>query len=69
MSAPSEMRCMSMSANSIAAKTMASVSGMASATTRPGRTPSAMKLTARMIATACHSDSMNSEIALLTVTA
>ena len=36
MSAPSEMRCMSMPASSMSEKTMASVSGMASAITRPG---------------------------------
>ena len=41
---------------------------MASATTNPARTPSAMKLTTRMIATACHSEVMNSAIALFTVT-
>ncbi len=69
ISAPSEMRCMSMWARSIAEKTIASVSGIASATTSPGRTPSATKLTARMIATACQSDSMNSAIAVFTVTA
>ena len=34
-------------------KTMASVSGMESAMTRPGRTPRLMKLTTRMIAIAC----------------
>ena len=48
---------------------MASVSGIESATTRPGRTPRLMKLTTRMIAIACQSDIMNSEIALSTVTA
>ena len=31
--------------------------------TRPGRTPRLMKLTTRMIAIACHSDVMNSEMA------
>ncbi len=35
----------------------------------PGRKPRAIKLTARMIPTACHSDDMNSEIAPSTVTA
>ena len=53
ISAPSEMRCMSMPDSSMIGKTMASVSGMESATTRPGRTPRLMKLTARMIAIAC----------------
>ena len=37
--------------------------------TRPGRTPRLMKLTTRMMAIACHSDVMNSEMALSTVTA
>ena len=69
MSAPSDMRCMSMPVSSISEKTMASVSGMASAMTKPGRTPRLMKLTARMIATACHSEVMKSEIACSTVTA
>ena len=46
--------------SSMIGKTMASVSGMDSATTRPGRTPRLMKLTTRMIATACQSDVMNS---------
>ena len=69
ISAPSDMRCMSMLASSMIEKTTASVSGMASAMTRPGRTPRLMKLTARMIATACHSDVMNSAMALSTVTA
>ena len=53
ISAPSEMRCMSMPAICISAKTMASVSGIDSATTSPGRTPRLMKLTTRMMATAC----------------
>ena len=55
--------------SSMTENTMASVSGMASAMTRPGRTPRLMKLTTRMIATACHSDVMNSAMALPTVTA
>ena len=63
MSAPSEMRCMSMPVSSMIEKTMASVSGIASATTRPGRTPRLMKLTTRMMAIACHSDVMNSAMA------
>ena len=45
ISAPSEMRCMSMPSRSMTTKTMASVSGMASAMTRPGLTPRLMKLT------------------------
>ena len=53
---------------SISAKTMASVSGMASATTSPARTPSAMKLTTRMIATDCQSEVMKSAMAWSTVT-
>ncbi len=67
MSAPSEMRCRSMSTTSIVTMTAASVSGMAMATTRPARTPSAMKLTTRTMATACHNDSVNSPIACATV--
>ena len=69
MSAPREMRCMSIPVISISEKTMASVNGMASAMTKPGPMPRLMKLTARMIATACQSEVMNSEIALSTVTA
>ena len=68
MSAPSDMRCMSMAVSCITEKTMARVSGMANATIKPGRTPRLMKLTNRMIATACHSDVMNSAMAFLTVT-
>ena len=45
-------------------KTIASVSGMESATTRPGRTPRLTKLTAMMMAIACQSDFMNSPMAL-----
>ena len=69
MSAPSDMRCMSMPDISMIGKTMASVSGIESAMIRPGRTPRLMKLTTRMIAIACNSDVMNSEMALSTVTA
>ena len=69
MSAPSEMRCMSMLASSMTENTMASVKGMERAMISPGRTPRLMKLTASMMATACHSDVMNSEMALSTVTA
>ncbi len=69
MSAPSEMRCRSMSVMSITANTIASVSGIASATTAPGRTPRLTKLQTRMITIACQRDSMNSPIAVSTVTA
>ena len=69
MSAPSEMRCMSMPDICMTENTTTSVIGMANAITRPGRMPRLMKLTARMIAIACHSDVMNSEMAVSTVTA
>ncbi len=69
ISAPSEMRCRSMLTTSITAKTIASVSGMASATTAPGRTPRLTKLHARMMTIACHSEVMKSLIASSTVTA
>ena len=68
ISAPSEMRCRSMFARSISANTSASVSGMVSATTVPARTPSAMKPIARMIAMACQSEVVKSEMASSTVT-
>ena len=67
--APSEIRCMSMPESSITEKTTAKVNGMAAAMTRPGRTPRLMKHVARMIAIACHSEVMNSEMAPSTVTA
>ena len=51
------------------ANTIASVSGIASATTVPGRMPRLTKLHARMIRIACHSDAMKSLIATSTVTA
>ena len=69
ISAPSEMRCRSMSKKSMIGKTIASVSGIDSATTVPGRTPSATKLAAMMIRIACHSEVVNSLIARSTVTA
>ncbi len=69
ISAPSEMRCMSMPAISITEKTMASVSGIDSAITGPGLMPRLMKLTTRMITTACQSEVMKSAIALSTVAA
>ncbi len=69
ISAPSEMRCSPVCVTSITAKTIASVSGMASATTAPGRTPRLRKLQTRMITIACHSDVMKSPIATSTETA
>ena len=66
MSAPSEMRCRSMLTNSMTGNTIASVSGIESATIAPARTPRLMTLTAMMMAIACHSDVMNSPIALRT---
>jgi hypothetical protein len=64
--APSEMRCRSMLTDSITGKTMASVSGIDSATMAPARNPRLTMLTAMMMAMACHSDSMNSPMALWT---
>ena len=52
ISAPSEMRCSEMPVNFITTKVMASTSGMAMATTMPGRQPSARKLTASTMAIA-----------------
>ena len=69
ISAPSEMRCRSMLATSITANTIASVSGIASATTVPGRMPRLTKLQARTITIACQSEVRNSLIAVSTVTA
>ena len=66
ISAPSEMRCRSMSAICMIGNTIASVSGNDSATIRPARPPSATKLTTRMIAIACQSDTMNSLMAVST---
>ena len=54
MRAPSEMRCSEMPKQLITTKVMASTSGMAIATTMPGRQPSAMKLTARTMAIGLH---------------
>ncbi len=68
ISAPSDMRCRSMWVMSMMAKTIASVSGMASATTAPGRTPRLRKLQTRMIRIACHSEVMNSLMATSTET-
>ena len=58
-----------MLATSITAKTMASVNGIASATTAPGRTPRLTKLHTRMMTMACHSEVMKSLMATSTVTA
>jgi hypothetical protein len=66
MSAPSEMRCRSMLTNAMTGNTTASVNGIESATIAPARTPRLTMLTAMMMAIACHSDSMNSPIALWT---
>ena len=65
MSAPSDMRCMSMLARPMIGKTIASVNGIASAMIRPGRMPRLMKLTTMMMAIACISEIMNSRIALI----
>lgn len=66
--APSEMRWRSMCIAPMIGKTIAIVSGMVSATTEPGLNPKLMMLTAMMMAIACHSDSMNSPIAVWTTT-
>ena len=52
ISAPSEMRCSEMPASFMTTKVIASTSGMAMATTMPGRQPSARKLTASTMAMA-----------------
>ena len=49
-------------------KTIASVSGIESATTAPGRKPRLTTLTAMMMAMACQSDVVKSLIAVLTTT-
>jgi hypothetical protein len=61
--APSEIRCRSMPKYSMIGNTIASVSGIESATTAPGRTPRLTKLAAMMIRIACHSEVVNSLIA------
>ena len=68
MRAPSEMRWRSMCIASMIGNTIAIVSGIVSATTEPGLSPRLMMLTAMMIAIACHSDSMNSPMAVWTTT-
>ena len=68
ISAPREMRWRSMPKTDISGKTMASVSGMDSATIEPARRPSAMKDTAMMIRIACQRLSVKSPIASSTVT-
>src|SRR3974390_1852741 len=65
-SAPSEMRCRSMRANSMIGKMIATVRGIDSATTAPGRSPRLTTLQAMMMAIACQSDVMNSPMAWLT---
>ena len=52
ISAPSEMRCSEMPVSFMTTKVIASTSGMATATTMPGRQPSARKLTASTMAIA-----------------
>ena len=69
ISAPSETRCRSIPHASITTKTIASTSGIDSATTAPARSPRLRKLTASTMAIASHSDSMKSPIALSTVVA
>ena len=53
--APSEMRCSEMPRYAMTRNVMASTSGIASATTRPARTPRLMKLTTSTMATASNS--------------
>ena len=66
MRAPSEMRCRSILTNCMTGNTIASVNGIESATIAPALTPRLTTLTAMMIAIACHSEVMNSPIALWT---
>ncbi len=66
ISAPSEIRCKSMPKACMIGNTMASVSGIDSATTMPARTPRLTKLTAMMMTIACQSDSVKSPIASCT---
>ena len=63
MSAPSEMRCRLMPVNFMATKVMARTSGIAIATTMPGRQPSDRKLTPSTMAMASISVLMNSPTA------
>ena len=58
-----------MLATSMIANTIAIVSGIAKATTAPGRTPRLTKLHTRMMTMACHKEVMKSLIARSTVTA
>ena len=67
MSAPSETRCKSIFTISMIGKTMAKVSGIATATTVPARTPRAMKLTISTMPIACQRETVNSLIAWSTV--
>jgi hypothetical protein len=66
--APREMRWRSILAISMIGNTIASVSGIESATTAPARKPRLTKLTAMMMAIACHSEVMKSLMAVLTTT-
>src|SRR5262245_16466333 len=66
MRAPSEMRCRSILTNCMTGNTIASVSGIESATIAPALIPRLTMLTAMMIAIACHNEVMNSPIALRT---
>ena len=68
MRAPSEIRCRSIPKTSMATNTMASTSGIATATTAPARRPRLTRLTARTMATASHRASRNSSTACSTVT-
>ena len=61
--APSEMRCRSIPVNSMIGNTIARVSGIDRAITAPARSPRLTKLTAMMIAIACHSELVKSLIA------
>jgi hypothetical protein len=64
--APSEMRCSEMPKSFMATNVTASTSGMAMATTIPGRQPSARKLTSKTMAMASISVLVNSPTASFT---
>ena len=68
ISAPSEMRCKSIPMASMIGRMIATVSGIAKATTAPGRAPRLAMLQAMIIAMACQRDVMNSPIACFTTT-
>jgi hypothetical protein len=63
INAPSEMRCRSIAVASITGSTRAIVSGIESAMTAPGRRPRVTRLTAMMMAIACHSEVVKSRTA------